>query len=89
LHDPQVGRGIELTLSDLQPLDNEANCRAQIAQQVTLPRDQTHRSKKKTPDPRAQSLAPALEVGLVMGEEIGESALSLRQRGRIENDLDR
>jgi hypothetical protein len=59
-----------------------------MAQQVTLPRDQTHVGRKKTPGPRAQSLAPALEVGLVMGEEIGESASSLRQRGRIENDLD-
>ena len=88
LHDAQLAAGGKLLVADAQRFDHQRGTARQCRAHLALRLDEPHLTREKPPDAGAHALAVAVEIGLVVGEEIGIGGGALGRRIRIEHDAD-
>ncbi len=71
LHDSKCAAGGKLGLADLERFDDQGGAAGQCRAHSSCALDQPHLARKELPGPRTHAPAVVIEVGLVVGEEIG------------------
>ncbi len=88
LHHDEIGSGGELCRPHRQRFDDQAARLGQVRAHVLGGFDEPHLARKERADALAHARAIAVEIRLVMGEEVRIRGMALGRGRRIEQDAD-